>query len=402
MDASALLWKQWQHQVKDLFGQMHGHQKKTLAFFVIGIVLSGTAVLQRMAEGLSEHGISRAKMPSIERRLARFIANSRIEVEAVWMQFVAQVLPFWRDKPLRFVLDMTPFNEHATVIYVGLLVHSRLLPVAWCTMPGQTTWPMSQWRIVERLLDGIIPYLGKAECTDDSQIEAWWECHWSRSARREDGITCYGCERRIPVAARWASVFAEPGRALIPSFASAQIVGRDVPSCGKRNPSRPTSVPIGTQSTRKLGCSFLISPPVVLASATMRCECGWKPPGTDQKSRGSHLEGSSITHLARLDRLILGLFVAMWWVCHLAASCMHHGERHRGCLAMIAATKAFSAWDGSGCLIFFVEHPAPEPCVAVSHSPEGKMDGCSLYAFKKCQGESPNTPKNAGRGKRAG
>jgi len=65
MDASALLWKQWHKQVKDLFGSMHGHQKKTLAFFVIGIVLSGTAVLQRMAEHLSEHGISAAKMPSI-------------------------------------------------------------------------------------------------------------------------------------------------------------------------------------------------------------------------------------------------------------------------------------------------------------------------------------------------
>jgi hypothetical protein len=165
MDASALVWKQWHKQVKDLFGKMHGQQKKTVAFFVMGIVLSGTAVLQRMTERLSEHGISEAKMPSIERRLARFIANDHIVVEDVWKQFIAQVLPFWRDHKLRFVLDMTPFNADATSIYVGLLVHARLLPVAWCTMPAKTKWQEGQWSIVERLLDAIIPYLGKAECT---------------------------------------------------------------------------------------------------------------------------------------------------------------------------------------------------------------------------------------------
>ncbi|GHO82690.1 hypothetical protein [Dictyobacter formicarum] len=165
MDASVLLWKQWHKQVKDLFGPMHGPQKKTLAFFVIGIVLSGTAVLQRMAERLSEHGISTANMPSIERRLARFIANDRIEVHETWKQFVAHILPFWSEKKLRFVLDMTPFNDDATIVYVGLLVHSRLLPVAWSTMPAKTKWQEGQWSIVERLLDVIIPHLGKAECT---------------------------------------------------------------------------------------------------------------------------------------------------------------------------------------------------------------------------------------------
>jgi len=61
MDASALLWKQWHQQVKDLFGEMHGHQKKALAFLVIGIVLSGTAVLQRIAERHARTGDQRGE-----------------------------------------------------------------------------------------------------------------------------------------------------------------------------------------------------------------------------------------------------------------------------------------------------------------------------------------------------
>ena len=165
MDASALLWEQWHTQVKELFPKIHGHQKKTLALFVIGIMLAGNAVLQRVAEGLNLHGINPAKMTSIERRLARFIANDRVVVRKIWADFLSQVLPFWQGKPLRFVLDCTPIRSDATVVYLGLLVHSRVLPVAWAVMPGQEKWEEKQWSIVARLLDQIIPHLEGADCT---------------------------------------------------------------------------------------------------------------------------------------------------------------------------------------------------------------------------------------------
>ena len=51
--------------------------------------------MQRVAETLSERGLSDAKMTSIERRLARFIGNSRVVVPLIWKRFLAQVLaPF--------------------------------------------------------------------------------------------------------------------------------------------------------------------------------------------------------------------------------------------------------------------------------------------------------------------
>ena len=137
MDASALLWERWKMQVKELFPKIHGHQKNTLALCVMGIVLAGSAVLQPMAEGISLQGINPAKMTSIERRLARFIANERVVVSQIWEGFVSQVLPFWRGKPLRFVLDRTPFRDDATIVYLGLLVHSRVLPLAWAVMPAK-------------------------------------------------------------------------------------------------------------------------------------------------------------------------------------------------------------------------------------------------------------------------
>ena len=89
MDTSSVLWTNWHEQLKELLTGMHGHQKKTLAFFVLGIVLSGSAVMQRVAETLGERGLSEAKMSSIERRLARFIANERIVVPVIWKLFLA-------------------------------------------------------------------------------------------------------------------------------------------------------------------------------------------------------------------------------------------------------------------------------------------------------------------------
>src|SRR6516162_114176 len=109
MDVSSVLWTNWQEQLKELLPGMHGHQKKTLAFFVLGIVLSGCAVMQRVAETLSERDLSSAKMTSIERRLARFIANSRIVVPVIWKRLLAQVLTPFRGQHLYFVLDNMPF-----------------------------------------------------------------------------------------------------------------------------------------------------------------------------------------------------------------------------------------------------------------------------------------------------
>ena len=165
MDVTSVLWTNWHEQLKELLTGIHGHQKKTLAFFVLGIVLSGSAVMQRVAETLGERGLSQAKMTSIERRLARFIANERIVVPLIWKLFLAHVLTPFRGQHLYFVLDNTPFRDDLTIVYLGLLVHSRVLPVAWAVMPAQTKWDEGQWQIVGRLLDQIRVHLPETSCT---------------------------------------------------------------------------------------------------------------------------------------------------------------------------------------------------------------------------------------------
>jgi hypothetical protein len=104
-------------------------------------------------------------VPSIERRPERFLSNERIVVEEIWDQFLGQVLPSFRHQPVSLILDITPFEEHAQVIYVGLLHQSRVLPLAWQVMPGQEQWEHGQWEIVACLFERVARALGEADCT---------------------------------------------------------------------------------------------------------------------------------------------------------------------------------------------------------------------------------------------
>jgi hypothetical protein len=327
MDASALLWERWSAQVKELFPRIHGHQKKTLGLFVIGIVLAGSVVMQRVAEGISLHGINPAKMTSIERRLARFIANDRVVVSKIWEDFLSQVLPFWQGKPLRFVLDCTPIGRDATIVYLGVLVHSRVFPLAWAVMPGQEKWEEAQWSSVARLLDQIIPHLAEADCTLIADrglagfplVKICRDRGWHSLLRVSKEHTC---QRKMGQGWRswcrfdaflsktgqqwygWAKVWKEE---TIHTYVSASWTQ----GCEEG------WILISDQKAGKRRVSEY--------ALRMRVESTFQ----DSKSRGWNLEASLVKEEARLDRLLLALFLAMWWVSHLAASCMHHGNRDR-------------------------------------------------------------------------
>jgi len=131
--------------------------------FVLGAMRAESIVVGQVAEELLSE--SDAKVPSIERRLQRCVSNGRIEVEQTWDQFLEQVLPYWRGKESTLVLDITPFEEHAQVVYLGLLQQSRVLPLVWKVMPGQQEWDQGLWDIVAGFFERVAQFLGEADCT---------------------------------------------------------------------------------------------------------------------------------------------------------------------------------------------------------------------------------------------
>lgn len=324
MDAPTVLWEAWHKQVKQLFPCLHGHQQKTLAWMVVGMVLSGSAILQRMAEGL--YGIGSATMPSIERRLARFVANDRVQVTSVWSHFLSQVLPFWRERRIFLVFDCTPFDDRATILYLGLLVHSRVLPLAWQVLPAQQKWPEGQWTVVARLFEQIAAYLGQAECMvlADRGLVGWplvQLCrarHWHYLLRVRKEHTCRRWVGRWTAWRPLGQLLTKPGQQWCGRVQLWQEQTLETQLSAVWDPTAQeiwlliSDRPAGRRRIQEY-------------ALRMRVEATFQ----DSKSRGWHLEASRMVDRARLDRLLLALLLALWWVTHLAAACLHHGKRHR-------------------------------------------------------------------------
>ena len=83
--------------------------------------------------------------------------------ESIWEDFLSQVLPFWHGKPLRFVLDCTPFRDDATIVYLD----------SWF-IRGSYRWPGSdarqeKWKrnngALWRVCSIFIPHLEGTDCT---------------------------------------------------------------------------------------------------------------------------------------------------------------------------------------------------------------------------------------------
>ncbi len=163
MDTCTPLCTTLQEQVKGFFQELHGHQSKIFSLFVMGAIRAESIVLPKVAEALLEE--IDAKTPSIERRLERFLSNEKIQTAKIWDTFLKSVLPTFHQEKIDLVIDLTSYEEHAQVVYIGILRHSRILPLAWQVMPGQTKWDQGLWDIIDTLLARLDPHLDKKDCT---------------------------------------------------------------------------------------------------------------------------------------------------------------------------------------------------------------------------------------------
>lgn len=163
MNAFSSLCTVWQKQVKEFFTDLHGHQSQTWSVFVLGAIKAHSMVVQRVAEALLAE--SDAKVCRIERRLERFLSNPRIDPQKTWDDLLSQMMPYFRQEPMRLGIDLTSYEEHAQVIYRGLLQHSRVLPLVWMVMPGQTKWDQGLWECIAQLFKRLAPHMAKTDCT---------------------------------------------------------------------------------------------------------------------------------------------------------------------------------------------------------------------------------------------
>jgi Transposase DDE domain len=325
MNASDLLLDQWTQQVKEIFPDLHSYQQHSLAFSVQGIIQSGNAVMQRVAESMWEYLSSETNMVSHERRLQRFVSNERIDVEACWNAFLQHVLPFWHNKSVTLILDLTPYTQEATIVYVGIVVQSRVLPLAWCVMPQQEHWETAQWDIIGRLFAQVAAYLTSATCTlladrglsclhliKHCKKVGWHyvlrikQQEWMRRKFRQfyrpwqQGQQCVKKEGE-----QWY------GEVLLwqeHQFATCLSV------CWEPGYEEPWLVISDRKASPKRVREY---------RKRMSVEATFQ----DHKSRGCFIECSRFTDRAHLNRWLFVVYLAIWWTAHLGSSCINHGHR---------------------------------------------------------------------------
>jgi DDE family transposase len=282
-------------------------------------------VIQRVAEALLAE--SDAKASSIERRLERFLSNDRIKTEETWNDLLEEVMPFFRRKPIRLVIDLTPYEEHAQVIYIGLLQQSRVLPLVWKVMPGQTKWAQRLWDCVEELFKRLAPHIGKSDCTIIG--ESAFGCFPMVSLCQK-----YGWHYLFRICAdHTCEHWSAQGR-LLPTCPVADVVDRH----GKRFYGHVRFWQEEQIETHLSACWAQGEEALLIISDLPACRkrlaeyrLRWRVESTFQelKSRGWDWEDSHVHRLDRVDRMLLVLFLLVWWLAHLAASCLHHGKRDR-------------------------------------------------------------------------
>jgi len=248
-------------------------------------------------------------------------------VSSVWKQFLSQVLPFWHGKAVRLVLDCTPCGDQATIVYLGLLVQSRVLPLMWRVMPLQEEWEEAQWKLVGAMFDEVHPQLVSCACTLIADrglsgaplVKLCRDRGWHYLLR-----ICKEHTVRRKLGQHFCAWMA---CGVVVQRTGQQWFGRVL--CWQEETIETYLSAVWDADHREAW--FLISDQpagrrrVQEYAWRMRVESTFQ----DTKSRGWDLEASLIEDRERLNRLLLALFIAMWWVIHLAASCIHHGQRDR-------------------------------------------------------------------------
>ena len=141
----------WEEQISKVFPQLGRWQAWTLALFSYGMIQAKSCRLITIAQMLT--GVAEAS--SMERRLQRWLANDRIELEAVYAGWVGWVVRLWGKAPLLVLVDETKLSQHVSVMMVGVAYHACAIPLVWRAY-WSTDYPEEgQVALMHQLLDHL-------------------------------------------------------------------------------------------------------------------------------------------------------------------------------------------------------------------------------------------------------
>lgn len=315
----------WTVHLQQLLPAMRVTRVRVLALLTLGLIWAESTSLPRIAAAvpLSVHDLS------TERRFRRWIANRQVAVTPTWQVLLGALLARLGQREIILVFDPTPYDRRQTLLVLGIVVHKRVLPVAWHVVPGQDDWTQSNARYLERLcrrVGAVLPTgvcvtlmvdrgLASAEIIDLCRAMGWHyvmrlsvDATQGVHVRQADGTVGPAWDLVAGRGCRWYGA--------VETFKAAGWRQANLTIVWPRRYDQPWLL----LSDRAAG-------PARVQEYRRRTQV--EAVYEDCTSRGWHLEGSKLADRNRLNRLLLALFLALWW-CHLLGQhVIRSGQRRR-------------------------------------------------------------------------
>jgi len=299
---SALLY-QWKEQIDKAFPDLGRWQKLGLALLSYGLVLAQRCTLSRVAQSLS-NGENVGKM---ERRLQRWIANPRVQMENLFPLWIAWVVRQWGSATMLLLVDETKLSDHVSVMMVSLYYRQSAIPLIWRAyrpddypLEGQVGVLSDLLGRLRVTLPGTVQAvlladrgLGTSPSWQQVLTEQGWDyllrVQRTTRIRLADGMTC-PLGRLVGYGQRWS------GRGQV--FKKAGWHWRSVSVVWEVGYAEPWCL---------LSNNAALSPD--LYAWRFSHEASFR----DLKSDGFDWQRSQVWQPAHVERLLLGLALAMFW-----------------------------------------------------------------------------------------
>jgi hypothetical protein len=133
--------------------------RQRLLFFVLGILLSSSLVLRRIACTHAYLTPQTTCAASHERRLRRVLNDPLLSWERSYARVLRRLLARQRPRQWVIILDESGHTDRLRVLTAALGYRGRAIPLAWVYWPGQTPQTTSYWTRCTSVLDLVAQVL---------------------------------------------------------------------------------------------------------------------------------------------------------------------------------------------------------------------------------------------------
>jgi hypothetical protein len=299
--------RDWLQRVyKGYNGQIEKHLVVTLAMMVTGVLLGPHVQLFAIAMCVPCH----IKLTSIVRRLERFVADERVEVQVFFEPFVQAMQLSLGNETAYLLMDCTQAGPKCRTLFIGLAYHGTALPLIWKTIKGKKGHVKGEFQ--RALLTELYPkfrYHGRVIVLGDAEFSNETVINWLESKKGWDFVFRFQSNYRLQTASD------KPWLSAKELYEAQGMRPGQVEHWEKVGFTEAHQIP-GLTMTVHWGAEA--QEPLCLISSLPACEQPhhiyemrfWvETLFGNQKARGFQLARTQMTTPAHIDRLILALVI---------------------------------------------------------------------------------------------